>query len=179
MFPRGEGPNLKRLRIADKKGDCCRKRLSLTPEITGLICLLNVNSLPFLSIHQSLRPWKERRPQQLSRANRRSLNTTSTMYGGSSSCGQDARSPQDMHDARPSKRPRNVGESSYRNSVQAGPIEDHGMGSPTDPMGRTGRSDGGHNSIVSATIPANVSTPGRGRVDDKNNRKLSCKECRR
>lgn len=101
------------------------------------------------------------------------------MFGGSSSCGQDARGPQDMHDARPSKRPRNVGESSFRDSVQAGPIEDHGMGSPTDPMGRAGRSDGGHNSIVSATMPANASTAGRGRVDDKNNRKLSCKECRR
>ncbi|KAF8817210.1 hypothetical protein BYT27DRAFT_7205076 [Phlegmacium glaucopus] len=78
-------------------------------------------------------------------------------------------------DSRPTKRPRNAstsiaGETMHLN---AGAVEDVGMGLPTADNLRNMRSEG-HLASASAT-----GTPNRGRTDDKNNRKLSCKECRR
>lgn len=77
--------------------------------------------------------------------------------------------------SRPIKRPRNVsvGESAPLN---AGPVEDMSMG----PMSTA--DDNLRNIMMKPEahhIPSTSATPNRGRIDDKNNRKLSCKECRR
>lgn len=77
-------------------------------------------------------------------------------------------------DGRPAKRPRNVstsiaGENPHLNT---GPVEDLGMG-----MKMTTTADSLKNMRLGHQPP--TSLPNRGRTDDKNNRKLSCKECRR
>ncbi|KAF8158547.1 hypothetical protein B0H34DRAFT_709315 [Crassisporium funariophilum] len=80
--------------------------------------------------------------------------------------------PPETH-TRPTKRARNVstlGETSSYQDTGSGPAEEQvmamGMGGDN---ARTGRSEG-----MSSNTGIN-----RGRIDDKNNRKLSCKECRR
>ena len=81
--------------------------------------------------------------------------------------------PDDPHDSRPMKRARNVSVSAEQMPHSSGsglPMEDYTMGSGMTDSQRQPRSEG---------IPAPGGTSNRGRVDDKNNRKLSCKECRR
>jgi len=80
---------------------------------------------------------------------------------------------QDSHnDSRPSKRPRNASLSEgHAGARYLGPVEGQRMGAKFGVGNfRNTRVEG---------PPATAGPSNRGRVDDKNNRKLSCKECRR
>ncbi|KAF8968960.1 hypothetical protein BDZ97DRAFT_1797210 [Flammula alnicola] len=74
-----------------------------------------------------------------------------------------------QHDSRPAKRARNVSFSGEISHHSSGPVEEEGMGTGGSSL-RNNRSEGVQSTGVLSS---------RGRVDDKNNRKLSCRECRR
>lgn len=75
-------------------------------------------------------------------------------------------------DCRPSKRPRNVSLSEqHPGAVYRGSMERQSM--------ITGVGVEGFRNTRVEGPPAAAGPSNRGRVDDKNNRKLSCKECRR
>lgn len=88
------------------------------------------------------------------------------MLGSSPDYAQESNS-----DFRPSKRPRNVSLSEQHPGAYRGSMEGRSMVTGVGVEGfRNTRVEG---------PPAVAGPSNRGRVDDKNNRKLSCKECRR
>ena len=89
-------------------------------------------------------------------------------------------------DRRPAKRPReNGGESLNINAGLAmenmGMAMGMGMSAAGDSLKNTreGRQQQQQQQQQVSTSPTTSTTVNRGRTDDKNNRKLSCKECRR
>lgn len=91
-------------------------------------------------------------------------------------------------DHRPAKRPRdNGGESAHPNlnlntglameNMGMGMGMGHGMTAAGDSLKNT--RDGRQQQQQQVSTSPTTTTVNRGRTDDKNNRKLSCKECRR
>jgi membrane protease subunit (stomatin/prohibitin family) len=86
-------------------------------------------------------------------------------------------------DRRPAKRPRDNGGESAHPNLNLNALENVGMGMG---MGMTAAGDslkntreGRQQQQQQVSTSPTTTTMNRGRTDDKNNRKLSCKECRR